>query len=86
MNTNELTDWLIGEARLSGDGVAIVEELGRRLVEAGVPLWRLRVAQTFVSLYSVGWLDRIVARVDPKDVTNMVLLSLSTYEAKGPSR
>lgn len=59
MNTNELTDWLIGEARLSGDGVAIVEELGRRLVEAGVPLWRLRVAQRvsnpLLSAWGVIW-------------------------------
>ena len=59
MDKTELTEWLIGEARLSGNGIAIVEELGRRLVEAGVPLWRLRVAQRvsnpLLSAWGVIW-------------------------------
>ncbi|MEM1199463.1 MAG: adenylate/guanylate cyclase domain-containing protein [Pseudomonadota bacterium] len=55
MSIKELTDWLVGEARLSGDGVAIVEELGRRLVDAGVPLWRLRVAQRVANPLLAAW-------------------------------
>ena len=35
-----ILDWLIGEARQLPDGATVLKELGRRLVDAGVPLRR----------------------------------------------
>lgn len=50
-----IADWLIAEARLFDDGVAMVEGLGERLAAAGVPLWRLRVAQRFSNPLLTAW-------------------------------
>ena len=55
----EIAQWLIGEGRLSGDGVALVEGFALHLREAGVPLWRLRInhqiANPLVAAWSVAW-------------------------------
>lgn len=51
----EITDWLIGEARLMGDSVAIVDGFARRLIEAGVPLWRFRAAQRLKNPLLAAW-------------------------------
>ena len=45
MNAEDIQSWLISDARKSGDSVTIVEGFALRLIEAGVPLWRARVAQ-----------------------------------------
>jgi hypothetical protein len=41
----DIADWLVGEGRLLGDGIAIAEGFAERLIAAGVPLLRLRIAQ-----------------------------------------
>lgn len=50
-----IAEWLIGEGRLLGDGVAVVEQFAQRLTEAGVPLWRLRVAQRMANPLLSAW-------------------------------
>ncbi len=39
-----IRDWLAGDARLTGDRAALVAELGRRLIAAGVPIARITTA------------------------------------------
>lgn len=55
MDQESIAEWLIGEARVLGDGVAVVEALGQRLVNAGLPLWRLRVAQRVANPLLSAW-------------------------------
>ncbi|MDJ0614494.1 MAG: adenylate/guanylate cyclase domain-containing protein [Rhizobiaceae bacterium] len=59
MNTEQdistLSDWLITEARFVTDGVTLVEQLGNRLTDLGVPVWRLRVAQRFANPLLSAW-------------------------------
>ena len=51
----EITSWLVSEGRLLGDGVAIVEGFADRLVAAGVPLSRVRVAQRLANPLLASW-------------------------------
>ncbi|MEM9278255.1 MAG: adenylate/guanylate cyclase domain-containing protein [Pseudomonadota bacterium] len=51
----DLSDWLITEARFINNGVEMVDELGKRLVAAGVPVWRMRVAQRFANPLLAAW-------------------------------
>ena len=59
---DDLSEWLIGPGRLSGDGVAIGEGYARRLVAAGVPLSRARfgqrLANPLLSAWGVIWTPR----------------------------
>lgn len=50
-----IVDWLVGEARVSGDPAAIAEGFCRRLVAAGVPLLRARFAQSTANPLLVAW-------------------------------
>ncbi|MGI9435821.1 MAG: adenylate/guanylate cyclase domain-containing protein [Geminicoccaceae bacterium] len=51
----DIADWLVGEGRLLGDGIAIAEGLAERLIEAGVPLLRLRIAQRLSNPLLAAW-------------------------------
>ncbi|MEM8948421.1 MAG: adenylate/guanylate cyclase domain-containing protein [Pseudomonadota bacterium] len=51
----DIADWLIGEGRLLGDGVAIAEGFADRLMAAGVPLLRLRIAQRVANPLLAAW-------------------------------
>ena len=51
----EIADWLVGEGRLIGDGVAIAEGFAERLLAAGVPLLRLRIAQRIANPLLAAW-------------------------------
>lgn len=53
--SDELIQWLVGDARQLNDGIALVEQLGQRLLDAGVPLWRVRVAQRFANPLITAW-------------------------------
>ncbi|WP_343559430.1 adenylate/guanylate cyclase domain-containing protein [Kiloniella sp. b19] len=48
-NVNDLINWMLREGRLLGDAVAITEAFGKKLLEAGIPLDRLRVPQRFAN-------------------------------------
>ncbi|WP_136661373.1 adenylate/guanylate cyclase domain-containing protein [Nitratireductor sp. XY-223] len=54
-NAKAINDWLVSDGRLSGDGVAIVGGFAERLISAGVPLWRARVAQQFSNPLLSAW-------------------------------
>ncbi|MEM7045398.1 MAG: adenylate/guanylate cyclase domain-containing protein [Pseudomonadota bacterium] len=51
----DIAEWLIGEGRLLGDGVAIAEGFADRLIAAGVPLLRLRIAQRIANPLLAAW-------------------------------
>jgi len=55
----EITDWLIGPARQSATPAEIVGGVAERLVEAGVPLLRVRIGQSvanpLISAWGVIW-------------------------------
>ncbi len=55
MTAEEINSWLIADARKSGDSVAIVEGFAQRLIDAGVPLWRARVAQRLSNPLLAAW-------------------------------
>ncbi|MEP0942396.1 MAG: adenylate/guanylate cyclase domain-containing protein [Rhizobiaceae bacterium] len=52
---NDLTNWLISEGRVLGDGEAVVREYSHRLVAAGVPLSRVNIAQRFANPLLAAW-------------------------------
>ncbi|MEM7301604.1 MAG: adenylate/guanylate cyclase domain-containing protein [Pseudomonadota bacterium] len=51
----EITDWLIAEGRELGEGIAVVDQYVQRLVDAGIPLSRVNVAQRFANPLLVAW-------------------------------
>jgi adenylate cyclase len=51
----QTTNWLIGPARRSCTPVEIVNGLVERLVAAGVPLWRVRIAQQVANPLIGAW-------------------------------
>ena len=51
----DIADWLVGEGRLIGDSVAIAEGFAERLLAAGVPLLRLRIAQRIANPLLAAW-------------------------------
>lgn len=56
MNAAEnVTEWLISEARTLGRGDLIAEGYSKRLVEAGVPLMRANIAARFSNPLLVAW-------------------------------
>lgn len=55
LSGGDIADWLIGEGRLLGDGIAIAEGFASRLVACGVPLLRLRIAQRFANPLLAAW-------------------------------
>lgn len=58
MNSPEseaISHWLIGEGRRSGDAVQIVDGYVRRLIKAGVPISRARVAQRLANPLLSAW-------------------------------
>jgi len=50
-----VTDWLLREGRLLGDGNDFTEELGQRLVAAGAPVCRIRLAVRTLHPLFTGW-------------------------------
>ncbi|MEO1067177.1 MAG: adenylate/guanylate cyclase domain-containing protein [Pseudomonadota bacterium] len=66
-----LATWLLEEARFSTDGVAFVEELGRRFVASGLPLWRLRVAQKVANPLITAW--GVIWHSDDKPTTEYIV-------------
>ncbi|MEM9333125.1 MAG: adenylate/guanylate cyclase domain-containing protein [Pseudomonadota bacterium] len=54
-NIDTLTQWLVTEARFLNDGVILVDELGNRLVKAGIPISRMRIAQRFANPLLAAW-------------------------------
>lgn len=55
LSGGDIADWLVGEGRLLGDGIAIAEGVAERLIEAGVPLLRLRIAQRVANPLLAAW-------------------------------
>lgn len=55
LSGGHIADWLIGEGRLLGDGIAIAEGFASQLVDCGVPLLRLRIAQRFANPLLAAW-------------------------------
>jgi adenylate cyclase len=55
LSGGDIADWLVGEGRLLGDGVAIAEGLAERLLDVGVPLLRLRIAQRLANPLLAAW-------------------------------
>ncbi len=51
----QTTNWLIGPARRSSTPVEIVNGLVDRLVAAGIPLWRVRIAQQVANPLIGAW-------------------------------
>ncbi len=54
-SSDDITNWLISEGRLLGDGVAIVNGYASRLAQAGVPLSRANISQRFANPLLVAW-------------------------------
>ncbi|MGI9449240.1 MAG: adenylate/guanylate cyclase domain-containing protein [Geminicoccaceae bacterium] len=53
--SDDIADWLVGEGRLLGDNVAIAEGLALRLVNAGMPVLRLRIGQRLANPLLAAW-------------------------------
>ena len=51
----EIAHWLIGEARLTLDPVALITGYCERLIRLGVPLWRLRAGQRLANPLVGAW-------------------------------
>lgn len=51
----DIANWLIGEGRLYGDGLKVVEGLATRLLASGVPLARMRINHQVANPLIVGW-------------------------------
>jgi adenylate cyclase len=51
----KIARWLIGEARLTATPLELIDGLCRRLVERGVPLWRLRAGQRLANPLASAW-------------------------------
>jgi len=62
--------WLFHEGRLTADPRVFVENLGRRLVEAGAPLWRLRIGCRTIHPQIAAW--SLVWATDTPQVTDRV--------------
>ncbi len=50
-----IADWLIGQARLQLAPLALIDGFCRRLLELGVPLWRLRAGQAIANPLASAW-------------------------------
>ena len=48
-------DWLLGEGRLNTDPVALVDALAARLLQAGAPLWRMRLGFFTIHPQLAAW-------------------------------
>lgn len=51
----DISRWLIGQARLSLDPVALIRGFCERLIGQGVPLWRLRAGQRLANPLASAW-------------------------------
>ena len=51
----QLANWLIAEARLSLAPLELIDRFCHRLVEFGVPLWRLRAGQRLANPLASAW-------------------------------
>jgi adenylate cyclase len=62
-------EWLLREGRLDADPLRFVDALARRLVEAGAPLWRMRVGfftlHPQLAAWAYVWLRGRGARIEP---------------------
>ena len=52
---DEIARWLIGEARVTSVPLDLIDGFCRRLVERGVPLWRLRAGQRLANPLASAW-------------------------------
>ena len=52
---DEIARWLIGEARVTCTPLDLIDGFCRRLVERGVPLWRLRAGQRLANPLASAW-------------------------------
>jgi adenylate cyclase len=55
MSMDPIADWLIGEGRLIGQPRPLIEGFCRRLVAAGIPVWRLRAGQRLANPLLSAW-------------------------------
>ena len=51
----EIAQWLIAEARLSLAPLELIDRFCHRLVDLGVPLWRLRAGQRLANPLASAW-------------------------------
>ncbi|MEP1208435.1 MAG: adenylate/guanylate cyclase domain-containing protein [Rhizobiaceae bacterium] len=69
---DDLLTWLLGEARISLEGREFVEQLGRKLIDCGAPVWRVRLGcwtiHPLFGAYSFTWSS------DQAEVTESQLL------------
>ena len=52
---DEIARWLIGEARVTSAPLDLIDGFCRRLVDCGVPLWRLRAGQRLANPLASAW-------------------------------
>ncbi len=50
-----IAEWLIGEGRLIGEARPLIDGFCRRLLAAGIPLWRLRAGQRLANPLLSAW-------------------------------
>ncbi len=55
MERAAIADWLIADARLNLAPLALIDGFCRRLLEQGVPLWRLRAGQAIANPLASAW-------------------------------
>src|SRR3954454_9539496 len=53
--TGEIVQWLIAEARLSLAPLVLIDHLCHRMVDLGMPLWRLRAGQRLANPLAGAW-------------------------------
>jgi adenylate cyclase len=62
-------DWLLREGRLSADPVRLIDALAARLLAAGAPVWRLRLAfftlHPQLAVWAYVWMRGRATRIEP---------------------
>jgi len=55
LDVSKVATWLVGTARVALSPVEIVAQFCDRLVEIGIPLWRVRVGQRLINPLLGAW-------------------------------
>lgn len=76
----DVADWLVAEGRLLADPVALVDAFCRRLIDAGLPLQRVRIGQSITHPLLTAWGVVWTAAGGAEDfVVDRKVLTTSTY-------
>lgn len=52
---DDLNHWMMTEGRCSGDPLKVASHYSKKLIEAGVPLWRANISQRFANPLLLAW-------------------------------